>query len=137
MTNYEYLQNISLPKLAAILGYIADTNPCCPLKKLGKCKYITESELNYDCCESWCDYLMDESTETDRKFWSDESVYSPCTACRLAARSVSRSGSQIREGQEKTDDYRKKYDSALRTAARELKEACDAIYAAIRCSTKK
>ena len=25
MTNYEYLQNISLPKLAAILGYIADT----------------------------------------------------------------------------------------------------------------
>ena len=77
MTFYQYIQKISAPRLAVILGYIADSNPrdmdwnedaCCPLKGLGQCVYGT-----FDCCESWAVYLLREMTEQDRRFW--ETIY--------------------------------------------------------------
>lgn len=75
MTNYEYLRSISAPRLAIILGDVADSNPkeeeynseaCCPLKKIGKCRYG-----EYDCCEVWAMFLMEEMTPEIKKFWHD------------------------------------------------------------------
>lgn len=75
MTNYEYLRSISAPKLAVILGNIADSNPkeekynpdaCCPLKQISKCRYG-----EYDCCESWAMFLMEKITPEIKKFWND------------------------------------------------------------------